>query len=487
MDRNQGSGPAGTGRVTAAPGDDWFRDDEVAMTRCMLLDGTLHRPRYGGAVIGAALALVLFLLSGQVGAGLVPDDLDLMEEDRACLECHAKPGLRKTFDDGQTRSMYVSPRAYAASMHGGEGCESCHYEIDFDDHGEPQPAGSSAVVRTAEAVDTCRDCHKKAVRQYEDSVHLALIRQGSDQAPLCADCHNPHTTLSVEDSIAAGDDLCGNCHEQIADAYASSVHGQPGDDRLACRDCHRAHDVKAALVGEHLKDQCVSCHEDVALTHADWLPNSERHLEAVSCSSCHSPGTSRQVNLRLYEGGVQHQVSDKLGVPQFVKADATSDPETSGLDGLALWSLLQDFNRNGGEVRTRIRGRLEVQTGVESHSLAGRDQALSDCAACHRKGAASFQRVTVSVVGPDGRPLRHATSEGLLTSVESLASVGGFYMIGSTRIKWLDYLLVLALSAGLVIPAGHLTVKVATSRLRAAAAAQPPSSSPDRADRNPPR
>ncbi|MDF2467265.1 MAG: hypothetical protein K0Q43_5500, partial [Ramlibacter sp.] len=184
----------------------------------------------------------------------------------------------------------------------------------------------------------------------------------------------------------------------VSQAFAASIHGASGDEALACKDCHKTHNIKAAAMGNHLKDQCVSCHREVATSHAEWLPNTARHLEAISCPACHSPGTTRRVNLRIYEGtAAAQQAAEKVGVPQFVKLANTADPTGSGIDGRALWSLLQDFSRNSSDTRTIVRGRLEVQTGIESHSLAAKGTALKDCATCHKQGAASFQKVTVSM------------------------------------------------------------------------------------------
>jgi hypothetical protein len=440
------------------------------MTRSHPLDGLQQLPRFGGALLGAAL--VLMLLLGTAPA-VAQDEAGLSEEDLACLSCHSKPNLRKTLDNGERRSLYVPSKGFAASVHGAEGCESCHYDIDPDTHGERtwlsvEEDAALRRTRSLDMMETCRDCHRRAARQYEDSVHSSLVKFGSDQAPLCSDCHNPHLTMALDDGgVHADGMMCQNCHEPIARAHKTSVHGRPGDDALACHDCHRAHDVKAASLGDHLRDQCLTCHEDVATTHADWLPSTERHLEAVACVACHSPGTTRRVNLRLFEGGAPHQAADKLGVPQFVKLSANGEVAAAGLDGRALWGLLQSLNTNGAETRTVVRGRLEVRTGVEAHSLADKSQALGDCAACHRKGAAAFQSVTISMAGPDGLPLHHEASSEILNSVASLASIGGFYMIGSNRILLLDILLLLALAAGILIPATHLTVKLVAARLRA--------------------
>ena len=103
--------------------------------------------------------------------------------------------------------------------------------------------------------------------------------------------------------------------------------------------------------------------------------------------------------------------------------------------------------------------------------LAEKGKALKDCATCHRQGAASFQKVMVSMAGPDGRPLRHGATDGILGSIESIGSVGGFYTIGSSRIVLLDVMLVMALAAGILIPGAHLVVKLVSARKRQAAAA----------------
>jgi len=85
-------------------------------------------------------------------------------------------------------------------------------------------------------------------------------------------------------------------------------------------------------------------------------------------------------------------------------------------------------------------------------------QAIQDCTKCHRQGADPFQSVTVSIVGPDGRPLRYGAQQEVLNSMISVDSVGGFYAIGGTRIKLLDMLFALALLSGIAVPAGHLTL-----------------------------
>ena len=424
--------------------------------------------RRSSTLLGVVAALAISLW-GMTAHAANPTDTSLSKEDKACLECHARPNLEKTLANGEKLSLVIAAKGFAQSVHASGGCEGCHSEIDLKDHGKQPKDIASKRAYSLERMETCRDCHKKTVKQYEDSVHSALVRAGSDKAPLCSDCHNPHATRSVKEKSAGGPEpvVCQKCHQGIAKAFAESVHGRSGDEALECKDCHTTHSIKAASLGQSMKGQCVSCHKDVVTTHAVWLPNTELHLDAISCPACHSPGATRRVNLRLYEGGnAPRQAAEKVGVPTFVKMANWADTTGSGLDARALWSLLQEFNRDNGEGKTVLRGRLEVQTGVQAHQLGEKALALKDCDTCHKQGAASFQAVSVTMAGPDGRPLRHDASLGVLNSIESVGSIGGFYAIGSTRIKLLDVLLVMALAAGILLPAAHLSVKLVTQRKR---------------------
>ena len=64
------------------------------------------------------------------------------------------------------------------------------------------------------------------------------------------------------------------------------------------------------------------------------------------------------------------------------------------------------------------------------------------------------------------------SSESVLTSVESIGSIGGFYAIGSTRIKLLDWLLVLAVAGSIGGCLAHAVMKRMTRGLRERLAAE---------------
>ena len=388
---------------------------------------------------------------------------EMSKESKACLSCHDKEGINKTLESGEVLSLNISTKAYTESMHKKTDCEDCHSSLDSKTHGKVKAAIKSKREFTLGMRETCRDCHKKKFTEYDDSVHAALIKAGSKKAPLCSDCHNPHTVRSTKIVGPITETPCAKCHEDIFKAYSKDVHGQEriakGISAPLCAGCHQAHAVKAASMGDGVKDACLSCHKEAINQHKDWLPNTARHFEAISCPVCHAPDATRRVNLRLYDSTAKRQVAEKTGVPKFETRTDAADSKAMGLDERALWSLLKEFNQDGGDGKMLLRGRLEVRSGVEAHQLSDKSRAIKDCDTCHKQGAAAFQSVTLTIAGPDGRPLRHGVQNEVLNSLTSMESVRGFYAIGSTRIKLLDYLLILVLLGAISVPVAHMTVK----------------------------
>jgi hypothetical protein len=225
-----------------------------------------------------------------------------------------------------------------------------------------------------------------------------------------------------------------------------------------CSDCHTAHAVQAASLGTTVRDACLKCHDKAEAQHKDWLPNTLRHFEAISCPVCHSPNAERRVSLRLYDQASGLQLREKVGVPQFERATQKADANNMGLDERALWSLLNEFSQSDKASTTVLRGRLEVMSGVQAHQLSDKEHAIKDCNTCHQAGAQAFQSVSLTIAGPEGQPLRHSVQKDVLTSLLATQSIRGFYAIGSTRIQWLDVLLVLVVIGACCVPLAHLGV-----------------------------
>jgi len=390
------------------------------------------------------------------------DDATLSGEDEACQKCHDKPDIAaKMTDAGESVSMRISTKDFLQSMHFETSCTDCHDSQDGKDHGKVVVPMKSKRDYRLSYQNACTTCHKKNVADFKDSVHAVLVKEGSDKAPTCSDCHNSHTQRSVKLVEPIANVPCANCHKEIFRAYSEDVHGleriAKGKKAPLCADCHGAHKVQAASLGDGIKDACITCHKDAAPKHEEWLPNAGRHFEAIDCAVCHAPYAQRRVNLRMVDSVGGKQILETKGVPKFDRLTKAADGSDAGLDAKELNSFLKEFNLENPGNKAILSGRLEVRSGVQSHQLSEKKLAIKDCKVCHEAGAVPFVSVVLSIAGPDGRPILQGVEKEVLTSATSFGSMRGFYAIGSTRIKLLDYLLVLVLLGVLCVPVAHLT------------------------------
>ena len=406
------------------------------------------------------LSLALLIASGKVHArDPVPN-----ADSQVCLSCHAEAGMKKAMAGGESLSLQIQGKAFAKSAHNDIGCAGCHPNVDVAKH--PAPDGKKKVSLREYSIarmETCRQCHEDKFKLYEGSIHAALVREGNSVAPLCGDCHSPHAVRAKPGATPMAEVACRQCHSDIYDAYATSVHGQSraqaGSSAPLCPDCHKAHDVAPAASGEPIKEVCLTCHASALSDHQKWLPNADRHFQAVSCGACHAPGVPRRVDLKLFDTGADAKIAEKQGVPWFEARAHSADLKGQGLDALAVQSLLTEFNHNGNGNNTVLRGRLEVANGADGHRLAHKEKAVKECTNCHQAGADPFQKVTLSMVDGNGRPMRVGAQKEVLNSALSVDSVRGFYAIGGTRIKLLDWALLAVLAIGVMVPIGHFTLR----------------------------
>ncbi len=327
----------------------------------------------------------------------------LSEADQQCLGCHGEKGLAKTLDKGASVPLHVAGTAFAKSVHAQVGCAGCHGDVDSAKH----PAESKSFA---------------------------------DERAL---------------SVAMGQ-ACRNCHEESFKAHAASVHGRSqakdGVPTPLCVTCHGTHDIQRASVGSALRDACLGCHADAPAAHDKWLPNTKLHLTVVSCSACHAPGVAKRVELRFYDlAGGNELVSDGKGLP------AANGKEK--LDAGRLRELVQAVDRSSNATDVVLAGRIEPASAAEGHAILAKSQAVRECATCHRKGAAPFQNVSLSLVGPDGQRVAYEAHKDVLHAPTSVESVRGFYALGGTRIEILDIVLALALAGGISAPLGHMIVR----------------------------
>lgn len=198
-----------------------------------------------------------------------------------CLACHQQEGMTLTLGS-DALPVTINPTLFGFSVHAEEGiaCVDCH--TDISDFPHPEVAANSAHEFSVSLGEACRDCHEEQYNAEPDSVHQRASAEGNESAPLCADCHNPHTqgriigTQSGQLTIAARlhvPQTCEQCHRENYETYRNSVHGkaltEEGNlDVPTCTDCHGVHSIQdptTAAFRNTTPQLCADCHDNAEI------------------------------------------------------------------------------------------------------------------------------------------------------------------------------------------------------------------------------
>ena len=208
-----------------------------------------------------------------------------------CARCH-RTGNKAAVAYKGTQLQIVE--RYTESIHG-KGliesgltvtatCTSCHTAHSV----LPRDSTQSSVNR-ANLPRTCGTCHDGIAKQFEQSIHSALISKSGKKLPVCDDCHSAHTIGRTDED---GFKLkimgqCGSCHKAIAESYFETYHGKVsrlGYTKTAqCYDCHGSHDIlKVTDPRSHLSRQnvvatCAKCHAGASRKFAGYLTHATHH------------------------------------------------------------------------------------------------------------------------------------------------------------------------------------------------------------------
>ena len=224
--------------------------------------------------------------------------------DDTCLECHSDKDLTKETADGKEVSIFVDQAKLKGSAHKTTRCAECHRDLTAE-HPDDEKA--------AKPVD-CASCHKKASQTFDASVHGQALRNGSETAANCKDCHGSHEVLSPQ--LPASPlhftrqaETCGECHEEEAADVAASIHGKATAKGIheapTCTDCHEEHNIHSLTGGKATREVgevCSRCHESERMNTKFGLPSDRVKTffesyhglamqggaaNAANCSSCH--------------------------------------------------------------------------------------------------------------------------------------------------------------------------------------------------------
>ena len=256
----------------------------------------------------ALIVLVFGVL--RASASAAADDAD-------CLACHGDRTVTTT-RNGRTVSLFVSEKAFGGSVHGSQGCTSCHADLEGKDLPHDVPLRS---------VD-CGSCHSDEQQMHARSLHGKAIARGDPLAPRCRDCHGHHDIVPVKDPLSAVAPLkvpfvCGRCHREgtkvqlnrpihqdnILENYSESIHGEGLLKKGLvvaphCATCHTAHlilphtDPASSIARTNIAATCTRCHAQIEAVHRKVIRGElwEKEKSVLpACVDCHQPHKVRKV------------------------------------------------------------------------------------------------------------------------------------------------------------------------------------------------
>jgi len=121
--------------------------------------------------------------------------------------------------------------------------------------------------------DECLGCHDG----FKHSVHGGVTCQG---------CHSDAASLPHKEKLSKPS--CNDCHQPATKSHSTSIHGTK---KMDCKVCHAIHGADKG------NKTCTDCH---AKAEHRTLTAKERHLESLTCLSCHGIAKTSAIRVTLH-------------------------------------------------------------------------------------------------------------------------------------------------------------------------------------------
>lgn len=313
----------------------------------------------------------------------------------------------------------------------------------------------------------CLECHSEQSITKQGGKRLYIdprrFSETSHKFIGCASCHVSVTDTHPADGVKPSHPVCRECHSDIAQEYAHSLHGK----NATCADCHNPHQARksVSVSGAEMNAICSRCHTLPATVknHEKWLPQAGLHLNYLPCITCHTGSKEYYINLFMdkedSKGGFHLSTYDELA-QQTSDKGVSSLVDTNGDDYISLQEL-RNFNKQARSSGMRLRGMMMPE--VMTHSFQILDN-RRDCTFCHSSGTHIMQTSFVSFPTKSGAFDRLPVEPGAVLHV--LYGAPDFYMAGGTRSKPLSIIGAIIIACGLIMPVGHGFMRFLTRKNR---------------------
>jgi cytochrome b subunit of formate dehydrogenase len=235
----------------------------------------------------------------------------------ACVDCHQPHKVRKVFyDQGMAdrdclrchelasiksskdgRSLRVDAVQVGNSAHAKKACSQCHTGV------------SPSRVRPCETVISkvdCGSCHEEVAQQYRQSTHGQLFAKNDSNAPTCLECHGTHGIRTKKDSASATFPtnvpmLCARCHRQ---GEKAAVRYNGVEKEIVERYTESTHGKGLLKSGLTVTAMCTNCHTaHRELPHTDPSSSVNPKNLPKTCGNCHS-GIEDQFELSIHSASI---------------------------------------------------------------------------------------------------------------------------------------------------------------------------------------
>ncbi len=223
-----------------------------------------------------------------------------------------------TEKNGEVVSLFIKAENFKKSVHGENGCVSCHVDVDEDNLPH-----ESTLQKVA-----CQECHDSEAKLHDESLLGAAFKQGDPFAPTCVTCHGSHYIIPPSDPksptyVMNIPIMCGRCHKEgspmvkvhnipekdIIQNYSMSIHGEglfkPGLTVTAvCTSCHTAHhilphtDRHSSISRNNIASTCMQCHAQIEQVHLKVIRGKlweKKPAIIPACIDCHLSHKIRRV------------------------------------------------------------------------------------------------------------------------------------------------------------------------------------------------
>ena len=227
----------------------------------------------------AAVAAALTLLPAAARPASAADPAP-SKADQVCLGCHGAAGMEKKLDGRGYVNCIFRPAPYLQSVHGANGCTSCHADVDPAKHPPEKNDIASKRSFSMSMTQVCRTCHTDKFDQWDTSIHAALVRAGNPAAPVCTDCHNPHAVDQEARRARSIRFPARNAMPTSTPPISAACTRNPGSapktathrSAPAATPRIRVKSVSAGPLAQGPEAACFGCHADVLEKHQEWLP-----------------------------------------------------------------------------------------------------------------------------------------------------------------------------------------------------------------------